>query len=650
MAKVRNAAGAKGNGELMKRLNGVLGEAAKQLKARQRPDGHWIFDLEADATMPAEYIMIEHFLDEIDEEVEAELANYLREKQRDDGSWAQFHGGDADLTATVRGYFALRLVGDATDAPHMVKAREMVHSLGGAEKANVFTRYWFALYGQVPWRAAPMMPVELMLMPKWFPINVWRMSYWSRTVIAPLTIIAAIRPRARNPKGVKVDELFTVPPFEVKDYNHGSRGGWSRFFIGLDKLLRVAEPYFPRAPRERAIKAAIDYFESRLYGDDGLGGILPAMGAALLAMDALGYSRDDPRYVTALQALRKLVSRDGKGSAICQACLSPVWDTSLAAHALLEAGEAPRGAAMDRAGDWLTERQIMDVAGDWAIQRPGVRPGGWAFQYRNDHFPDVDDTAVVGMMLDRMGDPKYRESIDRAAEWIVGMQSSNGGWGAFDAENESMYLNYIPFADHGALLDPPTEDVTARCVSFLTQIGYERSHPVIERGIDYLIRTQEPDGSWYGRWGTNYIYGTWSSLCAFNMAGEDFEAPHVRRGVEFLLSRQRADGGWGEDCDTYVEDRRDACKASTASQTAWALLGLMAAGEVDHPAVERGIEYLVNAEREGDKWQEPWYTAIGFPRVFYLRYDGYSRFFPVWALARYRNLKQSNSREVAYGM
>ncbi len=644
--------------DLMTRLDEIIAEAGDSLKALQRDDGHWIFELEADVSMPTDYIMLQHFLGDIDGALEGEIADYLRSRQGEDGGWPLFHGGEANLSSSVKAYLALKLAGDDPQAPHMRRARALILSLGGAEKSNVFTRYALALFGQVPWRAVPAMPAELMLLPKWFPISIWRISYWSRVLIAPLLVLAALKPVARNPRDIDVAELFTAPPFEIKDYHKpaggtGGRNFWASFFLGLDRVLRVAEPHFPKALRQRAITRTVDYFTERLNGEDGLGAIFPPIAASLMVMDAMGFDRDDARFTTALRAARGLLVRGANGT-YCQPCVSPVWDTALASLALLEAGEDPGDGAIPDAARWLRDLQVLDVKGDWAVQCPQVRPGGWAFQYRNDHFPDVDDTAVVGMMLDRVdrlaGDPANRQAIDRAAEWIVGLQSKNGGWGAFEANNDDGYLNHVPFADHGALLDPPTEDVTARCVSFLTQIGYGRDHPAVARGLDYLLRTQQQDGSWWGRWGTNYVYGIWSVLCAFNMAGEDNSAPHIRRAVDWLLASQRADGGWGEDAATYCGEKRGLAKDSTPSQTSWALMALMAVGEVNNPAVTRGIEYLARAPRQGDKWVEPWFTAVGFPRVFYLRYDGYSRFFPIWALARYRNLVAGNCRNVAYGM
>ncbi|MGE4064379.1 MAG: squalene--hopene cyclase [Rhodospirillaceae bacterium] len=627
-------------------LDRVIGETTAALKVQQKPDGHWVFDLEADATIPSEYIMLNHYLDELEPEVEARLANYIRGIQGKHGGWPLFHAGDFDMSATVKAYYALKLVGDDIDAPHMRHARDAILERGGAETANVFTRYALALFGDVPWRAVPEMPIELMLVPPWFPITIYRFSYWSRTVIVPLLVLAALKPRAKNPKGVRVQELFRTPPEKIKRWLHNPTGRWGgELFLGLDKILRRVR--FPAGMRERAIRRAVEFFVPRLNGEDGLGAIYPAMANAVMALEALGYDKDHPAVLAAKRALKKLIT-PGQGKAFVQPCVSPVWDTGLAIQAMMEAGDY---SATAKCCEWLRDRQILDLAGDWQLKRPGLRPGGWAFQYNNAYYPDVDDTAVVGMALHRADPHRNAEAIARAAEWVAGMQSTNGGWGAFDVDNNDSYLNNIPFADHGALLDPPTADVSARCVSFLAQIGYDRSHPTLARGIEFLKAEQETDGSWFGRWGTNYIYGTWSVLCALNAAGEDLQAPYVRRAVDWLLERQNADGGWGEDGATYWQERRAECKTSTPSQTAWAVLGLMAAGEVDHPAVRRGISYLINAPREPNgRWVEPWYTAVGFPRVFYLKYHGYAAFFPLWALARYRDLKTSNTKRVRNGM
>jgi squalene-hopene/tetraprenyl-beta-curcumene cyclase len=633
-------------------------DAAQNLMALQQADGHLVFELEADATIPSEYIFLNHFLDMREPELEAEIGEYLRSLQsKTHGGWPLFHEGGFNISASVKAYYALKLIGDKADEPHMVRARNAILAHGGAEKSNVFCRYSLALFGQVPWRGVPAMPVELMLMPKWFPANIWKFAYWSRTVIAPLTILAALKPLARNPSGATCREIFCTPPENIKVWNHNHTGSrWGEFFLQIDKLLHPAEKQiFPRLPfRKAAIKKSLEFIHPRLNGDDGLGAIFPAMANTAMAYDALGFSPDHPDFQIALASCRKLITNrskeKGEGPRYTQPCVSPIWDTSLGAHALLEAGVPETDKRVVSMCDWLAAEQILDVKGDWAINAPDLEPGGWAFQYKNDYYPDVDDTAVVGMLLHRVDPVRYKLNIERAAKWIEGMQSSDGGWGAFDIDNNAEFLNTIPFADHGALLDPPTVDVAARCLSFLAQIGYPSDHPCIRRGIDFIKSEQEEDGSWFGRWGTNYIYGTWSALNALNAVGEDMDQPWIRKSVDWLISQQRDDGGWGEDGATYWKERRGEAKSSTPSQTAWAMLGLMAAGEVEHDSVARGAQYITNAPREGAKWDEPWYTAVGFPRVFYLRYHGYSAYFPTWALGRYANLMRGNSKKVQWGM
>ncbi len=625
-------------------LAGSIARATQALRQRQAPDGHWVFELEADATIPAEYVLLEHFLDRIDPVLEAKIGVYLRSIQGTHGGWPLFHDGAFNISASVKAYFALKAIGDDPVEPHMVRAREAILAAGGAERANVFTRAQLALFGQVPWRAVPVMPLEIMHLPLWFPFHLSKVSYWSRTVIVPLLVLMALRPVARNPRGIGIAELFRTPPDQMTDWIRGPyRSGWGRFFKGVDSVLRVVEPWFPKGRRDRAIQKAVAFVTERLNGDDGLGGIYPAIANSVMMFDVLGYPPDHPDAAIAWRAVRKLLVIEGD-RAYCQPCLSPVWDTSLAGHAMAEAGVDTSAAC-----DWLRERQVLDVVGDWSVRRPGLRPGGWAFQYENPHYPDVDDTAVVGMLLHRNGDPAHEASIARAREWIVGMQSSDGGWGAFEPENTHHYLNHIPFADHGALLDPPTADVTARCVSFLAQIGMPADDPVLAPALAYLRREQEADGSWFGRWGTNYIYGTWSVLCALNAAGVPPEDAAVRRAVAWLVSVQRDDGGWGEDEESYADAPPGRYKESTASQTAWALLGLMAAGQGASSAVERGVAYLAATQGGDGEWTELPYTAVGFPRVFYLRYHGYRLYFPLLAMARFRNLRRGNGGQVEVG-
>jgi squalene-hopene/tetraprenyl-beta-curcumene cyclase len=632
-------------------LDKAVARATTWLLSRQNEDGHWVFELEADATIPAEYILLQHYLGTIDTDLEQRIARYLRATQAEHGGWPLFLGGAFDLSASVKAYFALKAVGDPADAPHMTRAREAILAKGGARNSNVFTRILLALWGEVPWHAVPVMPVEMMLLPRWFPFHIDKISYWSRVVVVPLTVLMATRPQAKNPRGVSIAELFVEPPDSVTDWIKPTTDSLiARSFSRLDRVLRGLEPTFPKYLRDRAIDRAVAFVTERLNGEDGLGGIFPAMVNALMMYAALGYSLDHPHCVTVTGSVQKLLARHN-GSAYCQPCLSPVWDTVLAGHALMDVGEEKLAEPIARAFDWIAGKQVLDVVGDWAVQRPGLRPGGWAFQYENPHYPDVDDTAAAGLALDRFDAERYREALDRSAEWILGMQSKGGGWGAFDADNTHTYLNHIPFADHGALLDPPTADVSARCLGFLAQAGYSRDHPAMAAAIDFLRREQEADGSWFGRWGTNYIYGTWSVLAGLNAAGIAHDAPEIRRAVAWLLARQRGDGGWGESGASYAPDApRGDAQYSTVSQTAWALLGLMAAGETAHPAVKRGINYLIANQKTDGSWDEAWYTAVGFPRVFYLRYHGYRAYFPLWALARYRRLNQANSPRVAFGI
>jgi squalene-hopene/tetraprenyl-beta-curcumene cyclase len=632
----------------------ALDSATRALLGLQRGDGHWVFELEADATIPAEYVLLRHYRAEpVDAALEAKIAVYLRRIQGAHGGWPLFHDGAFDMSASVKAYFGLKMIGDDPNAPHMRRAREAILARGGAINSNVFTRALLALYGILRWEAVPEMPVEITLLPRWFPFHLSKISYWGRTVLTPLLVLQALKPRAKNPRGVTIDELFLEPPASIGAPHKAPHQKWIWFglFRGIDIVLRPAVKLIPRSTRQRAIKRAVDFVTERLNGEDGLGAIFPAMANACLMFDVIG---DPEKAAIARNSLDKLLVI-GDIEAYCQPCVSPVWDTALAAHAMLDAGGDAAVSAV-RGLDWLLPRQVLDVVGDWATRRPDVRPGGWAFQYANPHYPDLDDTAVVVMAMDRArrngAGPRYDAAIARAVEWVKGLQSTNGGWAAFDADNTHDYLNNIPFADHGALIDPPTEDVTARCVSMLAQLGETPgTSDALARGIAYLRRTQLPDGSWYGRWGLNYIYGTWSVLCALNATGFDPASPEIRKAAEWLISIQNADGGWGEDGTSYKLDYRGHEPAtSTASQTAWALLGLMAAGGVDSAAVKRGIGYLQKTQAKDGFWDEERFTATGFPRVFYLRYHGYRKYFPLWALARYRNLQAANTRRVAFGM
>jgi squalene-hopene/tetraprenyl-beta-curcumene cyclase len=636
-------------------LDDRIRRAAQALLKRQRPDGHWVFELEADATIPSEYILLRQYLGEPDDlELERRIGVYLRRIQGGHDGWPLVHGGPFDISASIKAYYALKMIGDDPDAPHMARARQAIRAHGGPRAANVFTRIQLALFGQMDWSAIPTMPVELILLPRWFPVHLSKMSYWARTVIVPLLVLQARKPLARNPRGVGVGELYDgAAAIKPSSKAAATKRLWTWGFNALDVVLKAVEPLWPRRLRARATAACVAFVTERLNDLDGLGAIYPAMANSVMMFDTLGYAPDHPHRSAARESVeRLLVTKDDE--VYCQPCVSPVWDTALTCHALLELGGEAAEAAAGRGLDWLVPRQVLDVKGDWAERRPDVRPGGWAFQYNNAHYPDLDDTAVVVMAMDRArprAGAAFDTPIARGTEWVRGLQSRDGGWAAFDADNTQHYLNNIPFADHGALLDPPTDDVTARCVSMLAQLGVDRENPEVKAALVYMARSQMADGSWFGRWGVNYIYGTWSVLCALNAVGLTGEDPMVRRAADWLIAIQNEDGGWGEDCESYdLGYKGHQAAPSAASQTAWALMGLMAAGLVDHPSVARGVAWLTQLQDDEGFWPEPGYTGGGFPRVFYLRYHGYSKFFPLWALARYRNLTRANSRQVGFGM
>lgn len=615
-------------------------QARSAILALQNPDGHWCFPLEADCTIPAEYILMMHFMDEIDVILENKIARFIRDKQdMTHGGWPLYYGGAFDISCTIKSYYALKLVGDPTDAPHMVRAREAILERGGAAKANVFTRLLLAMYDQIPWRGVPVVPSELVLLPSWFPFHLSKVSYWSRTVMVPLSILCTLKARAINPRQVNIRELFITPPEEEQNYFPKADTVLKRVFMLVERLLSRIEPQLPQSIRQYSIRKAESWTLERLNGECGIGAIFPAMVNAYEALTLLGYPYDHPNRVQSRNALRGLLIDEGE-RAWCQPCTSPVWDTLLTSLALQEDPTTDQEPVL-KALDWLTEQQVLDAPGDWRDKKPDLPGGGWAFQYANPHYPDLDDTAAAAWGLLHGGAERHRVALERAANWLAGMQSRNGGFAAFDIDNVHHYLNEIPFADHGALIDPPTSDVTARCVGLLGKYG--RHQLEVWRGISFLLREQEANGSWWGRWGTNYIYGTWSVLEAFQLAQFDMQHSSVQRAVNWLKSVQRADGGWGETNDSYLDPKLAGqfFETSTAFQTAWAILGLMAAGEVDSDAVRNGVRYLLQHQDESHLWEEPWFTAPGFPRVFYLRYHGYSKFFPIWALARYRALTRT---------
>lgn len=616
------------------RLDAAIDLARARLLSQQHADGRWQFELEADCTIPAEYILMQHYFGESDALLEARIAGYLRKRQCLNGGWPLYPGGAPDVSCSVKCYFALRLAGDPPDAPHMQHARAAILAQGGAARANVFTRIALALYGELPWRGVPFLPVEIVLLPRWFPFNICKVSYWSRTVMVPLSVLTSLKPRAANPRGVHVEELFVTAPARERHYFR-PRSWLNRALYGCEEIVRQGERLIPRRLRRRALRRAEAWIVAHRNGEAGLGAIFPAMVNACEALAALGHAPDDPLRRRARQAIDDLLVVHDH-DAWCQPCVSPVWDTGLACLALQEDGRA--GHAVARALAWLRPRQLLDADGDWRANRPDLPGGGWAFQFRNDAYPDLDDTAVVARALWQSPQRSVdHAAITRAADWLVGMQSKHGGFAAFDVDNDHRWLNQIPFADHGALLDPPTSDVSGRVLALLARLDRPQDATARARALRFLLDQQTREGAWFGRWGTNYLYGTWSVLVALRAVGMPADANPILRAVAWLKSVQQADGGWGEGNDSYLDPTlRGRGARSGPAQTAWALLALMEAGATDTPAVARGIEYLLRTQVDGS-WRDTRFNAPGFPRVFYLRYHGYSHYFPFWALARYRN-------------
>jgi len=619
-------------------LDVAIKRAQDKLLSLQDKKGYWVFDLEADCTITSEYIMMMHYLGEIDQSLQAKLANYLRSRQSQDGSYPLFTHGPGDISCSVKAYYALKMAGDSIDAPHMVNLRTYILNQGGAAKANVFTRIALAIFKQLPWRGVPFIPPEIMLFPKWFPFHLDKVSYWSRTVMVPLFILCTLKATAKNPNKVDVLELFVTHPDEEQHY-FPKRTFLNKIFLGLDNFGRLCEPFIPTKIHQRAIEKAKDWVIERLNGEDGLGCIFPAMVNAYQSLLLLGYPKDHELVVTARKAIDKLLVIN-ENDAFCQPCVSPVWDTALTALALQEVDKRGNAPSLNRAYDWLKSVQLSDEPGDWRVSKPDLAGGGWAFQYANPHYPDVDDTAVVGFAMADSSLPNLDEAIHRATRWIEGMQSKNGGYGAFDVDNTYYYLNEIPFADHGALLDPPTADVSARCAMLMARAGNHEGlyQEALERTINYLRKEQEVDGSWFGRWGTNYIYGTWSVLLGLEQTHVPKTDSMYLKAIKYLKGTQREDGGWGEDNYSFHDvSYSGKYHFSTAFQTAWAVLGLMAAGEGCSAEVKAGIDFILRTQQADGVWNDDCFTAPGFPKVFYLKYHGYDKFFPLWALARYRN-------------
>lgn len=609
------------------------------LRNQNRSDGHWVGILEADTTITSEYIMLMHFLGKVNQEKQRLAANLLCEHQIPDGGWNIYYGGPSEISASVKAYFALKLAGYSANEPFMQKARKRILEMGGIMKANCFTKIYLAMFGQVDWQAVPAVPAEMILFPPGFYFSIYEMSYWSRCIVVPLSIAIAKKPHI--PVGDDMlKELYLIPREKVVYRIKRDQSGlsWHNFFIDADSIFRRYEQQPIKFIRRMALRKAEKWMLDHVEKSGGLGAIWPAMVNSIFAMKCLGYPDDHPALKSQLQEVENLVVYE-VNKLYLQPCVSPVWDTAWAIIALHDSGIPGSDPALQKAGRWLISKEVRNF-GDWALKCKVEEPSGWYFQYANEFYPDTDDSAAVLMALQRVSLPEtaHKEaSVLRGLRWIMAMQCDDGGWGAFDRNNNRAILNHIPFADFNALLDPSTSDVTARCTEFLGRIGFSKTSGQIRMAIEFLKKEQEKDGTWFGRWGANYIYGTWSVLAGLAAVGEDMNKPYIKKAVAWLKSVQNSDGGWGETIKSYDDPFLKAIGKSTPSQTAWALLGLMAAGEIHSDAVERGIKFLLMKQKEDGSWDEVEFTATGFPKVFYLKYHMYRNYFPLMALGRYRN-------------
>ncbi|MDR3635001.1 MAG: squalene--hopene cyclase [Isosphaeraceae bacterium] len=617
-------------------LQEAIGATADWLLGQQAADGYWVGELEGDTILESEYVLLMAFLGRERETVCVQACRYLLDFQQADGGWGNYPGGPSDLSTTVKAYFALKLLGTSTSDPVMVRAREAIHAAGGAQACNSFTRFYLALLGQISYDETPCVPPELLLIPSWLNFSLAAMSSWTRTIVVPLTIISALKPvRDLGPeRGIAElfrDDLPRTPWRTARFFS------WGNFFFGVDRVLRWADRHMPASWRQPGIRAAHRWMVDHFRNSDGLGAIFPPMIYTVVALECLGYERDSEPVQWALRQLEDLVIEED-GKVRLQPCVSPIWDTAIATIALADAKLPSYHPALFSAVRWLLEKEVR-VAGDWAVRRPGVEPAGWHFQFNNEFYPDIDDTAMVLLALQRTAladSPEVSEATRRGVNWLLAMQNRDGGWAAFDVDIDNEVLTKVPFADHNAMLDPSCADITARILELLGTLGERVDHPSAARALDYLWRTQEPQGCWYGRWGVNYIYGTWQVLQGLSAIGFPMDDPRVQKGADWLESVQQPCGGWGESCHSYDDPSTMGQGEPTASQTAWALLGLIAAGRAETPCVTRGIQYLMATQRPDGSWDEAPFTGTGFPRVFYLRYHLYRVYFPLMALSRYQ--------------
>jgi len=627
--------------DLRSRVAAAIDGARNWLLSQQHEDGYWCGELEADSTLESDYILLQTLLGTGEAKRFQKCSNQILRHQNEDGGWPIYNGGPSNISASVKAYFALKLAGYNPGHPALVRARKKILELGGVIKVNTFTKIYLCFLGQYDYDAVPAIPPEIVLFPNWFWFNIYEISSWSRAILVPLSIVYAKKPFKKIPEAMHIDELFAGGRNKSRMRLEWSRRlvSWRNFFLVLDRMVHWFEAVHIRPLRSIALRKAEKWMLERFEMSDGLGAIYPAMMNAIIALRCLGYSLDDPQMIRALDEFEKLGIEENDSFRM-QPCKSPVWDTAYALFALGEAGVPKDDPRMVKAADWTLQKQVRNP-GDWAIKNKKGKPAGWYFEFNNEFYPDVDDSAMVALGLSRVEHPNgryQRESVERAIDWIFSMQCRNGGWASFDKDNDRMVFEHIPFADHNAMLDPATVDITGRILEMLATYGYDRNHRGVRRAIQFLRRQQEPDGSWFGRWGVNYLYGTALVLRGLEAMGVDHHEPYMQQAAEWIRMVQNPDGGWGETCGSYDDANTKGVGPSTPSQTAWAILGLVAANDTRSDCVARGVAYLLKTQKKDGSWDEAWYTGTGFPRVFYLMYHLYRQYFPLIALTAYKKV------------